>query len=126
MDRRQSNALLEQYSENDEPFFLWASFFDPHPSYLVPEPWDTMYNPDDIVLPKLTPGEHDKNPIHFKMTQEEVFDQSCYAEPDGNHIHGFHSHLADEAEMRKNVAVYYGMMSCMDKYIGKILDVWKN
>lgn len=117
-----SNALLEQYAADDEPFFLWSSFFDPHPSYLVPEPWDTMYDPDDIELPKITPGEHDKNPPHFQQTQQPDFDASGYEEEGGNCIHGFHSHLHDDATMRKNVAVYYGMMSCMDKYIGKILD----
>ena len=39
---------MEQYQKNDENFFLWASFFDPHPKYLVPEPWDTMYDPENI------------------------------------------------------------------------------
>ncbi len=117
-----SNALLEQYAENCEPFFLWSSFFDPHPSYLVPEPWDTMYDPDEIDLPKMTPGEHDKNPPHFRKTQEAEFAMEGYEEPDGHHIHGFHSHLHDEAKLRKDIAVYYGMMSCMDKYIGQILD----
>src|SRR5699024_3079579 len=27
------------------PFFIWASFQDPHPPYLVPEPWASMYDP---------------------------------------------------------------------------------
>jgi uncharacterized sulfatase len=57
-----TNALLEKYSANDDNFFLWASFLDPHPPYLVPEPWDTMYDPDKLTLPELTEGEHDKNP----------------------------------------------------------------
>ena len=34
-----TNAMLEQYKNNNENFFLWASFFDPHPDYLVPEPF---------------------------------------------------------------------------------------
>ncbi len=40
-----TNARLDRCREKDEPFFLWASFFDPHPPYLVPAPWDTMYDP---------------------------------------------------------------------------------
>ena len=31
-----SNALISQYNDANQPFFLWASFFDPHPKYLVP------------------------------------------------------------------------------------------
>ena len=34
-----SNALISEYQAQDQPFFLWASFFDPHPKYLAPEPW---------------------------------------------------------------------------------------
>jgi arylsulfatase A-like enzyme len=117
-----SNALLEQYKENDESFFLWSSFFDPHPDYLVPEPWDTMYDPDALTLPKLVPGEHDNNPPHFGMTQQQKPDFSAWKET-GFGIHGYNSHAKfSEKEQRRNMATYYGMVSCMDKYIGKILD----
>ena len=37
--------LLTGYAARGERFFLWSSFFDPHPKYLVPEPWDAMYDP---------------------------------------------------------------------------------
>ncbi len=117
-----TNALLEQYQAEDENFFLWASFFDPHPAYLVPEPWDTMYDPADMTVPQVTPGEHDKNPIHMQMTQQENPDFSPWMERGGNAMHGFHSHLHDHAELAKDIACYYGMVSCMDKYIGQILD----
>ena len=51
-----SNALMSEYAENEEPFFLWSSFFDPHPAYLVPEPWDTMYDPAELTVPEAAPG----------------------------------------------------------------------
>jgi len=116
-----TNALMEQYSREEKPFFLWASFFDPHPPYLVPEPWDTMYDPKELTIPEVTPGEHDCNPPHFRMTQEEKPDFSHLMES-GFGIHGYHSHLLPEQERRRRVATYYGMISLMDKYIGKILD----
>jgi len=116
-----SSALLEEYSRRDEQFFLWSSFPDPHGPYLVPKPWDTMYDPEKITVPSVVEGEHAGNPPHFKMTQEENPDFSVYQEPDGNHCHGFSSHLRDRKEIARNLAVYYGMISCMDKYIGAIL-----
>ncbi|GAA0177485.1 sulfatase-like hydrolase/transferase [Clostridium sediminicola] len=116
-----TNAKLEEYKENDESFFLWSSFFDPHPEYFVPEPWASMYDPDNITVDGLVPGEHDKNPPHFKMTQEELPDFSEYKET-GWEIHGCHSHRQKREELKKDVALYYGMVSMMDKYIGKILD----
>ncbi len=117
-----SNKLLEDYAAHDDNFFLWASFFDPHPKYLAPEPWDKMYDPDAISVPGVTPGEHRLNPPHFQMTQASNPDFSAWREPDGNGMHGFHSHLHDRGELAKDIATYYGMISLMDKYIGVILD----
>lgn len=117
-----TNALLDQYSADGESFFLWASFFDPHPDYLVPEPWDTMYDPETITVPSATPGEHDKSPIPLQMTQQPDPDYGAWKEPGGNGMHGYHSHLHDRDEMAKDIACYYGMVSCMDHYIGVILD----
>lgn len=116
-----TNARLERYDERDEPFFLWASFFDPHPSYLVPEPWDEMYDPEEITVPSKEPGEHDENPPHFQLTQEEDPDFSDWEES-GESLHGFHSHLQDDDELARDVAIYYGMVSLVDKYVGRILD----
>ncbi|TCP22343.1 putative sulfatase [Scopulibacillus darangshiensis] len=115
-------AKLNKYHENGDNFFLWASFFDPHPPYLVPEPWDEMYDPDGLTVPKYVPGEHKKNPPHFQMTQETNPDFSMYKETPYGNI-GFHSHAGvSEQAKRKNMAVYYGMISMVDKYVGKILD----
>lgn len=125
-----TNALLEQYQEDDESFFLWSSFFDPHPEYLVPEPWDTMYDEADLTVPDIIPGEHKKNPPHFGMTQEEKPDFSHLIES-GYGVHGYHSHLyygygknvkLDDSLKKKQMSTYYGMISMMDKYIGQILD----
>ena len=116
-----TNAKLEEYSQNNENFFMWASFFDPHPDYFVPEPWASMYDPDKITVPGVVEGEHKNNPPHFGLTQEENPDFSSYRDS-GMGIHGFHSHLQDKEELKKDIAIYYGMVSMMDKYIGKILN----
>lgn len=116
-----TNALLEQYQQSGENFFLWASFFDPHPDYLVPEPWDTMYDPDKLTIPQIHEGEHEHNPPYFRMTQQKQPDFSSYKES-GYTTHGLQAHLHDREKLKKDIATYYGMISLMDKYIGKILD----
>ena len=116
-----TNALMGRYAGADEPFFLWASFLDPHPAYLVPEPWDKMYDPKKLTVPSITEGEHANNPAHFQLTQQERPDFSPWRET-GRGLHGFTSHLHDRDELARNIAIYYGMISLMDKYIGKILD----
>ncbi|MCC2683213.1 MAG: sulfatase [Paenibacillaceae bacterium] len=116
-----TNALLEQYQTDGDNFFLWASFFDPHPKYLAPEPWDTMYDPESITLPEEQTGEHEANPPHFRLARQKDPDFSAYEES-GFTCHGFRTHVRDRDKMKKDMAVYYGMISLMDKYIGRILD----
>jgi arylsulfatase A-like enzyme len=115
-----TNALMEEYRDQGAPFLLWASFLDPHPPYLAPEPWDTMYDLEALTLASVTPGEHDHNPPHFGLTQQRDPDFSPWRES-GQWIHGMHSHLQDRARRARDAAVYYGMISLMDKYIGRIL-----
>ncbi len=117
-----TNAMLESYQARGDRFFLWASFVDPHPPYVVPAPWDTMYDPATITLPEPLGDEFASMPPHFAKTQEAHPDFSMYQEKDGHNCHGFHSHRVDRKALAKDVAVYYGMISLMDKYIGKILD----
>lgn len=116
-----TNALMEQYSKSGENFLLWASFLDPHPPYMVSEPYDTMYDPASLTVPSITPGEHDTNPPHFAMTQQEKPDFSAYRET-GFGMHGFGSHLKSREARAQDIAYYYAMVSLMDKYIGKILE----
>ncbi|MDD5697574.1 MAG: sulfatase-like hydrolase/transferase [Victivallaceae bacterium] len=117
-----TNAMLTEYAENEEHFFLWASFLDPHPPYLAPEPWDTMYNPEKITVPGMLDKENfSELPPHYAQTQQPDADFSEYTDANGFGCHGVHGHLHDRRELAKNIAVYYGMISLMDKYIGKIL-----
>ncbi len=115
-------ANIERCVEEDKPFFLWASFFDPHPPYVVPEPWAGMYDPAEMEPGRFTPGEFDDMPPQHARTREENPDWSDYQEPGGQGLHGFQSHLHSEEEMRRSMASYYGMMSLIDAEIGRILD----
>jgi len=117
-----TNALLEQYQKADRNFFLWASFFDPHPQYMVPEPYASMYDPATVTVPEYRDGEFDDKPPYFKLSQERVPDFSAFEEPGGHAIHGARSHLQSREDSAKKVAAMYGMVTMLDTYIGKILD----
>ena len=117
-----TNALMEQYATKDENFFLWASFFDPHPEYMVPEPYASMYETEMVTVPEHKEGEFDDKPPYFKLSQQEDPDFSYLDEPGGRGVHGAYSHLSTREEKAKNIATMYGMVTMMDKYIGTILD----
>ncbi len=115
-----SIAAIERAVATDRPFFTWASFHDPHPPYLVPEPYASMYDPDDMEPGTLNPGELDAMAPWFAETQEADPDFSEYQEtPYSNH--GFTSHLVSDEELRRNMATYFGMMSLVDDQVGRIL-----
>jgi len=61
-------------------------------------------------------------PPHFARTREQNPDFSDYNEPGGQGLHGFHSHLHSDDEIRRSLASYYGMISLIDAEIGRILD----
>ncbi len=115
-------ANIKSCQERDKPFFLWASFFDPHPPYVVPEPWASLYDPAEMEPGRYVEGEFDDMPPQFARTRQAEPDFSDYAEPGGHGLHGFHSHLHNEDEIRRSMASYYGMVSFIDQEIGRILD----
>ncbi|MEX2715473.1 MAG: sulfatase [Candidatus Sigynarchaeum springense] len=141
-----SNKKLEEYARNNEPFFLWASFLDPHAPRIVPDPWHKMYDPATVDVPEPAPGEHDKNPPHFRFAQKtpsspsrfkrflhaaksllSSFAVAKYYADFKKHgvpiqgLHGVHPHLYDKARLAREIAAYRGMVSLIDKYMGEIL-----
>lgn len=118
-----TNANIDQSLKNGKPFFIWASFFDPHPPYLVPEPWASMYRPEDMEIPDIDPDDLEDMPYHYRMTQQtSEKDWGSKFDEDGFSVHGLSIHLSSREQKARNKAIYYGMISMMDKYIGQILD----
>lgn len=114
-------AAVDRAVTAGQPFFTWASFQDPHPPYLVPEPWASMYDPADVEPGRMHPGELDLMSPWHRKTQEPDPDFGEWQEtPHFNH--GFSSHLIDEDLLRKNIAIYYGMISFIDAGVGQILS----
>ena len=116
-------AMIEDAARTGAPFFCWSSYHDPHPPYCVPEPWASMYRPEDMhdQIGQFVEGEFDDMSPPYHLTREEKPDTSRY-NPDGKGSHGVHSHLHDRQLLLKSAACYYGMISFMDHWIGQTLD----
>lgn len=121
-------AEIERAAIAAQPFFLWSSYHDPHPPYCVPEPWASMYDPDDMgsEIGHFTPGEFDRMPPPHRMTRDRDAHWAPFNE-DGFGSHGYHPHWIEEGpvteqHLREATAVYYGMISFMDHWIDRTLD----
>ncbi len=97
---------LEGHAEGDRerPFFHRADFYGPHHPYVVPEPYASMYDPDDIEPPESYAETYDGKP--------QV--QANYLEYRG--VTGFDWELWAEA-----IAKYWGFVSLIDDQLERII-----
>lgn len=115
-------AMIERAHEAGRPFFCWSSYHDPHPPYCVPEPWASMYDPDDMAPGELTEDEMAAMPLPHRMTRDPEADFKPFNE-DGKGNHGYHHHVGvSRRDLQEAMAIYYGMISFMDHWIGQTLD----
>ena len=94
--------FLERHAA--EPFFLWCSIADPHTPLQTAEPYASMYDPNDVPMPEQLEGEIGAKP----MAQ-----QIDYRALAGDRV--------TEADIRRVIAMYYGMNTYIDHEIGRLL-----
>jgi arylsulfatase len=102
---------LERHPDG-HPFFLWASYVHPHHPFNPPAPYDTMYNPKDMPLPVWRGSEVENWP--------EAYREKCFATEGGHEAVGM-CNLKDE-DWRRIKAYYYGMISLIDKNVGRLYE----
>ncbi|HEV7526817.1 MAG TPA: sulfatase-like hydrolase/transferase, partial [Acidimicrobiia bacterium] len=89
-------------------WFAHVSFLRPHPPFLAPAPYDTMFDPDSVPAPCRAPsraGEGAQHPLLGVM-----IDHPFLKSPD------------DDQEQRELQATYYGMLAEVDDQIARVLD----
>lgn len=95
--------FMRQRQPDDPPFFLYLPLSMPHPPYAAPEPYHTMYDPNDV--PPLRPADlPDKPDYHDLIRQYRRLDE------------------LDDAFLRKIRAQYLGMNSYCDWMLGQFLQ----
>lgn len=100
----------------EQPFFCYCAFTAPHDPRTPPDRFRRMYDPAAIVLPP-------------NVVADRPFDKGFrgVGHPPDNGALAMRDEMLlgvprDPAEIRRSVAEYYGMISHMDEWIGKIHD----
>ena len=108
----------------DDPFLVFCSFPDPHPSFCPPAPYCYMYDARSVSPLPRRDGEFDGMPPHFKEYFEgrsrwlrEMFKAGAKnAKPGSMH---------SDRQLRDMVAHYWGMVSLIDDAIGRVMSASK-
>ncbi|MEJ8571023.1 alkaline phosphatase family protein [Microbaculum marinum] len=113
-----AGEFLRWLGEQDRPWFAHVSFLRPHPPFIVPEPYASMYSPDqgpDFVRAATPQAEAAQHPyIAYSLATVQKT----------NFVHGASGSIGDwdDAARRQIRATYWGMISEVDAQIGRIME----
>lgn len=97
--------FIRRGAESKKPFFLQVNFTAPHDPLLMPPGYQGMYDPDKMPLPKNFLPKHP-----FDHGNLEGRDELLLPFP------------RTPEDVRADLAVYYAVISHMDKQVGRMLD----
>ncbi len=93
--------------DKDAPFFQVCSFNGPHPPFMIPEPYFSMYNPADVPAPENFGPQAGEHQAHTNSYYRDLF----------------HDHGSNFDDWRASYAVYWGFVTMIDDFVGQILKV---
>lgn len=118
-----ANEFIRWQGEQDKAgaWFAHLSFISPHPPFVVPEPYNTMYDPADCA-----PFERQPN-WKAEAATHPYLDFAIGRQRKQSFLPGMKGKVRDfdKAEFRTIRALYYGMISEMDAQLGRIWDALK-
>ena len=103
-----TGEVLEHVAAATEPWFVHAAYIRPHPPFVAPEPYASMYDPASVPEPVRAATFEAEGAVHPVLA-------GAVAIPGVR--------LGDDPdELRQARATYYGMMSEVDAQLGRLFD----
>ena len=111
-------ALTYLRGTADRPWFLHLGYYRPHPPFIAPAPYNTLYDPADMAPPvrAASPAqEAEQHPLlrHYlgHIKQDKFFQNGVGLGAD-----------MTEAQVRTMRAAYWALMTEIDDHLGKVFD----
>ena len=115
----QTIDYLERQAAQDDPFFLFCSFPDPHNPFTPPGKYWDMYDPADMPLPPSHGHVNRDEPRYLQTLRTDA----ANGNPHNEFMWGF---LTGEQHTREILALTYGLITCIDDAVGRILGKLKD
>jgi arylsulfatase A-like enzyme len=126
-DRTQTAFLADEFigwlGEQDEgvPWFAHLSLLRPHPPFIVPAPYNTMFSPDEVDDCVRAPTLEAESALHpLVRFGLELTEKSSFIPGATGLVRDF-----DDADFRQIRAIYYGMIAEVDAQLGRVFDAVK-
>lgn len=106
----------------DKPWFAHISFLSPHPPFIVPEPFNSMYEETAMPLPTrcaTLKEEIAQHPWLEHYVSNQRGSPMTVGTESRDNIH------LDDQNLRQIKATYYGMISEVDDQLGRLIDYLK-
>ena len=100
----ETNRLIDELNDEDEPFFIWANFWGPHTPCLIPEPYFSMVDPASIP----------EHPSYCETFENKPYRQQLIERMWGLGDYGWEG-------FQEITARYYGHMALIDDMVGRIV-----
>jgi len=99
-------AFITERARDARPWFHFCSFIRPHSPFVIPEPYATLYRPEDMILPPVPPDTE-------RIIREELPKKGAKS---------IRHWIADPRILRPLMAHYYGSCTLIDHHTGRVLD----
>jgi arylsulfatase A-like enzyme len=111
-----AGEFIRWLGEQDLPWFAHVSFLSPHPPFVVPEPFNKMYSPDD------GPAFRRAASLAAEMALHPFLAWDLPQRRKASFLPGHQGRVVDwsEGELRQIRALYWGMVSEVDSQLGRI------
>lgn len=125
-DQTQTAFLTDEFvrwlGEQDKPWFAHLSFLRPHPPFIVPQPYNTMYAPADVGEFRRAATPDAEAAIHPLLRF------ALSATPKGSFVPGAQGLVRDftDADFRQIKAIYFGMISEVDAQLGCVFQALRD
>ena len=112
--KNEAKDWISKQAEDENPFFAFVSFPDPHHPWTPPGKYWDMYDPEDFEVN--LPYEAHENPPPQLQEWKRFFDSGNYPSVQQQ------AFIASEQDIKEAMALTAGMITMIDNAIGEILD----
>jgi len=101
-----AERFAQRAEEDERPFFIWANFWGPHDPYILPEPFYSRFNGEDVQL-----SDSMQEEWHHKPWVQRMMSSNYWGVED-----------MDESIWREAVAKYAGYCALLDWETGRMIN----